>query len=257
MAFPQLVIELLQDDVKFKIFQQKMFLHYTNLYFFLSIHNFIMVSYSNITLRKPLLIIMTKWPGYGRCKTRLAIDIGENNALRIHNSMFWHTLAVAKYLENNDVLEISLAISGIGLNKSKRWCDNLGIRSFNLQGSGSLGERMKRQLLINNRKKQRHTIIIGTDLPDLCHLNLIQGIKMLDSRDVILGPSDDGGYWLIGFSDRMLSSKNFYPFININWSSNNVIQETINNLSAQKINIDFLPLRIDIDTISDIRKRSR
>ena len=116
---------------------------------------------------------------------------------------------------------------------------------------------MKRQLLINNRKKQRHTIIIGTDLPDLCHLNLIQGIKMLDSRDVILGPSDDGGYWLIGFSDRMLSSKNFYPFININWSSNNVIQETINNLSTQKINIDFLPLRIDIDTISDIRKRSR
>jgi len=198
---------------------------------------------------------MTKWPGYGRVKTRLSNDIGKNNSLKINNYMFRHTLSVAEYLQKKEILEISLAITGIGPSRSKKWCDNLKINYFNLQGSGCLGERMKRQL-IKLKRMPRKILIIGTDLPDLCHLDLINGISKLDSKDAILGPSNDGGYWMIGLSEKLLARNIVSPFININWSSDNVIQSTINNFTDQNIKVDYLTTKIDIDTILDLKRRS-
>ena len=90
---------------------------------------------------------MTKWPRYGDCKTRLAKDIGKKKALIIQIMMLQHTISVAKYLFEKNILDISLAISGIGANRSKIWCQNLGIKDFTLQGKGSLGEKMRRQIL--------------------------------------------------------------------------------------------------------------
>ena len=107
---------------------------------------------------------MAKWPAFGRCKSRLSNDIGKINSLRIQKSMFNHTISVAKFLENQNYLDISLAITGIGLKSSRRWCKDLGINNFNFQGKGCLGERMKRQILMNQRvlfkNKKRDLIII-------------------------------------------------------------------------------------------------
>ena len=202
---------------------------------------------------------MTKWPRFGSCKTRLSKDIGKNNALRIQNQMLNHTLSVSNYLKEQEIAEISIAINGIGLNSSKRWCKDIGIDNFYFQGKGCLGEKMKRQIFQsrrnsrNNRKK--NIIFIGTDLPNLSHLDIVNTISKLEKKDVILGPSNDGGYWLIGFSERFISENNYLPFINIKWSNNDVLKRTIDNLSQQKIKIDLLNTKIDIDTIKDIDQR--
>jgi len=202
---------------------------------------------------------MTKWPRFGSCKTRLSKDIGKNNALRIQNQMLNHTLSVSNYLKEQEIAEISIAINGIGLNSSKRWCKDIGIDNFYFQGNGCLGEKMKRQIFKsrrnsrNNRKK--NIIFIGTDLPNLSHIDIVNTISKLEKKDVILGPSNDGGYWLIAFSERFISENNYLPFINIKWSENDVLKRTINNLSQQKVKFDFLNTKIDIDTINDIDQR--
>lgn len=202
---------------------------------------------------------MAKWPRFGSCKTRLSKDIGKNNALRIQNKMLNHTLSVSKYLKDQELVEISIAITGIGLNSSKRWCNNLGINHFYFQGKGCLGERMKRQIFKSLRNSKNHPkkniIFIGTDLPNLSHMDVVSAIYKLKEKDVILGPSNDGGYWLIAFSQRFISKNNYLPFINIKWSSNDVLKKTIDNLSQQKIKIDYLNTKIDIDTIYDIDQR--
>ena len=202
---------------------------------------------------------MAKWPRFGSCKTRLSRDIGKINALKIQNKMLNHTLSVSNYLKEQQVAEISIAITGIGFNSSKRWCKNLGINNFYFQGRGCLGEKMKRQIfkfLRNSRKYQKKNIIfIGTDLPDLSHIDIVKTISKLREKDVILGPSNDGGYWLIGFSQRFISKNNYLPFINVKWSSNEVLKKTIDNLSQQNIKIDFLDNKIDIDTLYDIDQR--
>tara|TARA_B100000212_G_scaffold207216_1_gene156357 strand:+ start:129 stop:740 length:612 start_codon:yes stop_codon:yes gene_type:complete len=201
---------------------------------------------------------MTKWPRYGHCKTRLSKDIGKNNALLIQIMMLQHTISVAKSLCEKNILDISLAISGIGSNSSKRWCKNLGIKDFYLQGSGSLGEKMRRQLLRHQNNyflnRDRPLIFIGTDLPNLCHIELLETISRLKSSEVVIGPSNDGGYWLIAFSTKMLSNNLFHPFIDIPWSTSNVLQKTIDNLKKGNIKIDYLNIKIDVDNIHDLVK---
>ena len=203
---------------------------------------------------------MTKWPRYGHCKTRLSKDVGKKNALLIQIMMLQHTVSVAKSLLEKNILDISLAISGIGFNSSKRWCQQLGLKDFYLQGKGSLGERMRRQILKHQKhsflNKDRPLIFIGTDLPNLCHLELIETISRLKSSEVVIGPSSDGGYWLIAFSATILSNNLFHPFIDIKWSTSNVLQKTIDNLNKINLKVDYLNNKIDVDNIHDLVKVS-
>ena len=203
---------------------------------------------------------MTKWPRYGHCKTRLSKDVGKKNALLIQIMMLQHTISVAKSLFEKNILDISLAISGIGFNSSKRWCQQLGLKDFYLQGKGSLGERMRRQILKHQKhsflNKDRPLIFIGTDLPNLCHIELLETISRLKSSEVVIGPSSDGGYWLIAFSATILSNNLFHPFIDIKWSTSNVLQKTIDNLNKINLKVDYLNNKIDVDNIHDLVKVS-
>jgi hypothetical protein len=202
---------------------------------------------------------MAKWHGFGRCKTRLARDIGKSNSAKVQNVMTKHTISVAKSLKKSKHLDISIAITGLGEKNCRRWSKELGIKKFNLQGKGCLGEKMKRQIIINKKfctqNKIKNIIFIGTDLPDLCHQDLLNTLKELQQNDLILGPSNDGGYWLIGLSETIMSSHIYLPFINIKWGTENVLQNTIDNFASTKFKYKFLDKKIDIDKIIDIENR--
>ncbi len=148
---------------------------------------------------KALLIIMAKWHGFGRCKTRLSKDIGKSNSAKIQSVITKHTISVAKSLQKTKLIDISIAISGLGEKNCRRWSKQLGIKRFkidisiaisglgekncrrwskqlgikrfNLQGKGCLGEKMKRQIIINKKfctqNKIKNIIFIGTDLPEI------------------------------------------------------------------------------------------
>ena len=208
---------------------------------------------------KALLIIMAKWHGFGRCKTRLSKDIGKSNSAKIQSVITKHTISVAKSLQKTKLIDISIAISGLGEKNCRRWSKQLGIKRFNLQGKGCLGEKMKRQIIINKKfctqNKIKNIIFIGTDLPDLCHQDLLNTQRKLQHNDLILGPSNDGGYWLIGLSEKIMSSHLYLPFINIRWGTENVLQKTIDNFASIKLKYEFLDKKIDIDTIFDIENR--
>ena len=202
---------------------------------------------------------MAKWHGFGRCKTRLSKDIGKSNSAKIQSVITKHTISVAKSLQKTKLIDISIAISGLGEKNCRRWSKQLGIKRFNLQGEGCLGEKMKRQIIINKKfctqNKIKNIIFIGTDLPDLCHQDLLNTQRKLQHNDLILGPSNDGGYWLIGLSEKIMSSHLYLPFINIKWGTENVLQKTIDNFASIKLKYEFLDKKIDIDTIFDIENR--
>ena len=202
---------------------------------------------------------MAKWHGFGRCKTRLAKDIGKSNSAKVQSMMTNHTISVAKSLQKTKLIDISIAISGLGKKNCRRWSKQLGIKRFNLQGKGCLGEKMKRQIIINKKfcrqNNIKNIIFIGTDLPDLCHQDLLNTQRKLQNNDLILGPSNDGGYWLIGLSEKIMSSHLYLPFINIKWGTENVLQETIDNFASIELKYEFLDKKIDIDTIFDIENR--
>ena len=202
---------------------------------------------------------MAKWHAFGRCKTRLSRDIGKSNSAKVQSVMTKHTISVAKSLQKNKLIDISIAISGLGGRNCKKWSKELGIKKYNLQGKGCLGEKMKRQIMINKKfciqNKIKNIIFIGTDLPDLCHQDLLHTIKGLKQNDLILGPSNDGGYWLIGLSEKIMTKHLYLPFINIKWGSGYVLQNTIDNFTTKKLKYRFLHKKIDVDTIIDIENR--
>ena len=92
---------------------------------------------------------------------------------------------------------------------------------------------MKRQVIFpkSHRKKSpnrtRDVILIGTDLADICTSEIYLAVNSLNKNELVIGPSKDGGYWLIGFSKDIISPYMYWPFSGINWGGDSVLEETI------------------------------
>ncbi len=207
---------------------------------------------------RPALVLMARWPAAGRCKRRLAEDLGSIRAASIQERLTKHTLSVARKLQAKGLVEVQLAITGLALNGAKRWGINQGVEAVFQQGIGSLGLRMRRQVLRVQRhnkinpKNGRTTILIGTDLPNLCHLDLVSAIEALRDNEIVLGPANDGGYWLIGLSGELVRPVASWPFSGIPWGTNQVLSRTVSQADLAGVNHRLLSLKSDLDYIKDL-----
>ena len=212
----------------------------------------------SIKNNKPTIILMTRWHSIFRCKSRLSKDIGAVKAAKIQEKTTNHTIHVARGIEEEGLADIKIAIDGIGIKAAKRWAAKNNIQTIVTQGPGNLGTKMKRQFLKTYAEKTNSflvpssILIIGTDLPSISHYELIQAIQILKSKDMVLGPSSDGGYWLIGLSNKLLNPICSWPFSGIRWGSNQVLKETIRLAYINQIDYQLLQTKNDLDNISDL-----
>jgi uncharacterized protein len=184
------------------------------------------------------LIVFIKNPELGKVKTRLAADVGDAGALEIYYQLLDHTRKVALGCQTTNYLYYASYID-----HEDEWSS----RKFHkrLQGGYSLGQRMKSAL---DEVLQHHNkaILIGSDCPGItCELIQV-GFDMLRHNDVVLGPSMDGGYYLIGMNQ--LHSDLFKK---IPWSTEQVLPITRAKIKELDLQWDELPVLSDIDTISD------
>ena len=206
------------------------------------------------------LVVMARWPAAGRCKRRLARDLSQvlqhpgaaEQAAHIQRQLTGHTLAVAKRLEREGQLEVVLAVSGAGPSAALRWARSLDVSSVRLQGSGGLGTRLRRQLLLS-RRNDSPTLVIGTDLPWLNRRDLLAAIEMLQRSDLVLGPAADGGYWLIGVSSELLRRPAHWPLSGIPWGGDQVLASTLKQASDRGVSTLLLGERNDLDQLADLR----
>ena len=171
---------------------------------------------------KPTIVLMTKWHAIFRCKSRLAKDIGAFKAAKIQEKLTNHTINVAKKIQKEGLADIKVAIDGIGIKAAKKWAALNKIKTVEIQGPGNLGTKMKRQFLkthsektISHKKIRNPILLIGTDLPSISHFDLIEAIQLLTHKEMVLGPSTDGGYWLIGLSNKLLNQQCTLSLIHI------------------------------------------
>ncbi len=209
-------------------------------------------------MRKPLLLLMTRWPAANRCKTRLAKEIGPFRASKIQQRLTYHTIEVSKALKETESTEIKLTVDGIGKKKIASWGKQNCILETSCQGNGNLGVRMKRQLLLSQRGKNefsnrpRDVIIIGTDIANLCSWEISLAFNYLKKNKVVIGPSTDGGYWLIGFSKDIITPDMYWPFSGISWGEDSVLEETIARAKVKNIKFKLIHKKNDIDLVSDL-----
>lgn len=213
-----------------------------------------------VKIEMPRIVVMARWPSPNRCKQRLKHDLkhcagmvhaGES-AMRIQRELTLHTARVVASMETAHDITATLAVEGLGPKAARRWGEQLGLTKVNLQGTGNLGCRMKRQLLLC-QNNELSTIFIGTDLPDLNSNDLRSAITSLQSHDLVLGPAEDGGYWLIGFSPKLLRRPHHWPLEGIPWGTANVLEQTTAKARQNLLSTALIAHRNDLDHLSDLR----
>ena len=185
------------------------------------------------------LLIFTRNPEPGKCKTRLAAKIGDRAALGIFGFLLGHTAAICRELEGVDKLVYFSDRPGDG----SIW--DPGTFGYRLQSGDDLGERMANAFKEAFDAGHSRVIIIGSDLYDLSAADLRRAYELLEEKDVVLGPAEDGGYYLLGL-------KQLIPplFRDKAWGSETVLEETLRDLEG--LQVGLLPERNDIDCYEDI-----
>ena len=203
-------------------------------------------------MTRPILVVMTRWPASGRCKRRLARTLGCSQAAGIQARLISHTLAVAQALAREETLRLHIAISGAGPRAWRRWLASVPEASISAQGSGNLGNRMRREVLrARSVDPTTPVILIGTDLPDLAPRDLIRAIELLHHSPLVIGPSRDGGYWLFGLGATATGTPR-WPFHSIPWGSDQVFQLTWQRACQRGLTPAQLDARNDIDQLEDL-----
>jgi rSAM/selenodomain-associated transferase 2/rSAM/selenodomain-associated transferase 1 len=191
------------------------------------------------------LIVFSRFPEPGKSKTRLIPALGAAGAAELHRQMVEHTLRWVKELRDRLPLSIEIRYTGRPLEPFQRWLGPNFL--YSEQGEGDLGQRMLRSLQDAFRMKVKKVLLIGTDVPDLS-ANLAEGaLILLNSSDLVLGPADDGGYYLIGLR-RVIPQL----FQEIPWGTEEVFRKTQHVAQAAKLSYSLLPSLPDVDRPEDL-----
>lgn len=185
-----------------------------------------------------LLIIFTRNPEPGKVKKRLAVDIGNEAALKVYKLLLQHTFQVTRDLTMDKMVYYSEAIQTNDI-----WEESFFRKA--IQRGNGLGERMKNAFADGFQAGYTNIVIIGSDLYDLQKEDLEKAFLELQQHDYVLGPAQDGGYYLIG-----KKSLNSTLFENKTWGSDTVLQETLKDLKNE--HLILLDERNDIDTLEDL-----
>jgi len=192
------------------------------------------------------IIVFTRFPIEGKVKTRLAKNMGNKFAVSLFRVCAEHTFKeLLKVRETG--LELFLFCSEENeIEQVKQWTGN-NFNCYSQQGS-DLGLKMQNAFEVVFKKGYKKVIIIGTDAPDVS-MNLVQNaISVLDNYSVVIGPANDGGYFLLGFKSKLIDL-----FSGIEWSTDSVFDNTIEKLNNSKTNYFMLDGLTDIDTLEDLQ----
>ena len=186
-----------------------------------------------------LLIIFTRNPEFGKCKTRLAATTGDESALEIYKFLLQHTVSITKDLEVDKEVYYSVKVRENDIWDSK-------VYTKKQQQGKDLGLRMNHAFKQAFDAGYKKVIIIGSDMYDLSQQDIELAFKELGNHDFVIGPAEDGGYYLIGM--KFLNSS---VFLNKKWGTDTVLAETLEDLKNE--NIKQLELRNDVDYYEDIK----
>lgn len=190
-------------------------------------------------MNENLILIFTRNPELGKVKTRLAASIGEENALEIYKHLLEHTKKVT--LETNFDKRVLYSEE---INTNDIWNNHLFQKK--LQFGKNLGVRMYNAFKEGFDDGYKKIVIIGSDLIELESNDIKEAIKKLVNNDIVIGPAQDGGYYLLGMKQI---PENI--FRNKEWGTNTVLKETLKDV--QNLKHYLLQEKNDIDTLEDIR----
>lgn len=190
------------------------------------------------------LLIFVKYPIPGTVKTRLAASLGAAAASEISRACTELTLARLSACRHESVLCVDPPEA---LARTRSW---LGTDwSLQPQHGTTLGARLSRAMQRTFAQGATRVLIIGTDSPWLQTSEIEAAFAALTQADLVVGPTDDGGYYLIGLSRPALGI-----FEDIAWSSPSVLTETMAKAHGMGLRVHTLAQGYDLDHLDDVQR---
>lgn len=192
------------------------------------------------------LLLLVKDPAHGSVKTRLARAIGEDTARALYEN-FIHDM-ISRFEREAFPLFICVHPENALAGLKTLFGANL---HYLPQRGDDLGRRMENCLRGAFSRGFRRAILIGSDIPDLPWEIVTDAFHYLNTVDCVIGPSLDGGYYLIGFRiDSLLPE----AFSGVQWGTETVLEETTEILTRYHLTTHLLRTWGDIDTIDDLNR---
>lgn len=194
---------------------------------------------------KDRIILFGRYPVPGKTKTRLIPGLGPAGAAELQRRLTEKILETLKQVGTRIGNEIEVCLEGGTKAKAGRWLGKDLL--YSQQAAGDLGERMHAAFQEAFQQGCRRVVLLGTDIPGLKTRHLEEAFRALEDRDLVLGPSTDGGYWLMGLNRRV------NLFRNIRWGTGEVLEQTL--AAAERLGLGFRQLDplTDVDTEKDLR----
>lgn len=192
------------------------------------------------------VVVFARRPKLGTVKTRLAREIGAVETARFYRA---NLARLAREVGGDSRWATWFAVTPDDAVADRRvWPDNVGLMA---QGGGGLGERMRNCLA---RFGRHPAVIVGSDVPDLERRHVDAAFDLLRRNDLVFGPADDGGYWLVGAAQ---GGRIGGLFDDVRWSSEHALSDTLENV-RRGVRVALLGTLSDIDTAQAYRAyRSR
>lgn len=191
-------------------------------------------------MKKTALGVFFRTPEMGRCKSRLARALGEEKAFDIYKAMLSATFDNLGNLGGIDVFGFYDGLKPVHLPINP-------ILEFFPQKGETLGDRMYYALKQMLDSRYCKAALVGADIPDLPAQYIQDAFNYLDRNDLVLGPAEDGGYYLIGMK-RPLA----LLFEGMQWGNDQVFGETVHRAVNHNISYALLPQWYDIDDIEGL-----
>jgi hypothetical protein len=186
------------------------------------------------------LVIFARRPQLGVGKRRLARGAGEIAAWRFQRLMLARLL---RRLGPDPRWTTWLAVTPDRAARNPSWLPGAGAGRVRVipQGPGDLGRRMARPMAT---LPPGPVVVVGSDIPALGAARVAAAFQALGARDAVLGPADDGGYWLVGLAAR---ARKRPPFERVRWSGPHALADTRRNLARAGMSWHLLAALSDVD----------
>lgn len=187
------------------------------------------------------LVLFARAPELGRVKTRLALDVGAARALEIYRELAEGVIGAVRGSATRMIVRFTPANAA---DEMHRWLGD-GL-AYEPQCDGDLGARMHDAIEVELAAGAERVIVIGTDCPTVTADTIAQALAALDECDVVFGPAEDGGYYLVG--TRATAPGLFHD---MPWSSEQVLPLSLERAAASGLRVSLLARMRDVDTGAD------
>lgn len=202
---------------------------------------------------KRVLIVFAKAPRLGQVKTRLAAGLGDEGALSIYRQMAEGIWTQLRQAQSQGDFSLWLCFDPPEAESQIRiWLE--GADRYLPQVPGSLGRRLASALDSAFSVGHQEVALIGTDAPATTPERILEAFSRLAPGHIVLGPSLDGGFYLLALSDSLSDLGGLLE--EIPWSSSDTLAALVGGVRRLNLKVDLLPDAQDIDTLEDLKAYS-